>query len=258
MNPFMINRFGLCAVLLTVFSLHTNAQATGSAVDLGLSVYWASCNVGANEPEGIGGYYAWGETEEKDRYSDNYAYCYSETSFIDIGADISGTQYDVARVKWEGSWRMPTIEEVKELINNCSWTWTTQNGVNGVLVTGPNSNSIFLPAGGRKYGTKGLRDFGEYGCYWSSSLDSSDGTSAYAKLLLFFEDGQDWNDDRNRFNGMLIRPVTNDPTGIRSIINNEEPIKSIYNLSGQRLNSPQKGVNIINGKKVNRPGDGSE
>lgn len=228
----------------------SDMQSTGSAVDLGLSIYWASCNVGASSPEDIGGYYAWGETEEKELYGDNYAYADSETSFQDIGTDISGTQYDVARAKWGGSWRMPTFAECKELCSNCSWTWTSQGGVNGALVTGPNGNSIFLPAGGRKYGNKGLRDLDEYGCYWSSTVSSNTGTNSSAEFLLFYSGGNN-TEGRNRVNGMTIRPVSSEATSIRSIRTaDNSKYQPIYNLSGQRLSEPQKGINIIGGKKV--------
>lgn len=185
-------------------------MSVGEAVDLGLSVKWASFNVGANSPEAIGGYYAWGETEEKDFYGDNYAHSDSETKYHDIGTDISGTQYDVARVKWGSSWRMPTLTECNELVNNCTWTWTTQNGVTGAKVTGPNGNSIFLPAGGRKYAESGLRDFGNYGCYWTSTIEGGKGTKSSAQFLLFYNYDKGRNTEgRNRINGMPVRPVTN-------------------------------------------------
>lgn len=233
---------------LVAFSMSCRSQATGSVVDLGLSVYWASCNVGADHPEDIGGYFAWGETEEKDLYSENYKYATSETSFIDIGTDISGTQYDVARVKWGGAWRMPTVGEIRELLA-CTWSWTSQGGVYGAQVTGPSGNSIFLPAGGRKYGDKGLRDFGEYGCYWSSTLEGASGTGSSASFMLFYAGGNNM-EGRNRFNGMLIRPVTSDATAIDKVTVDKSAAPTIYSLNGQRLSAPQKGVNVIDGKKV--------
>src|SRR5574344_1874604 len=118
------------------------------AVDLGLSVKWASCTVGASFPEEYGGYYAWGETEEKSDYSwSTYKYCNdSSSTCMNIGSNISGTQYDVAHVKWGGSWRMPTHEEMQELYDKCTYKWITYNGVNGGKFTGPNGNSIFVPA----------------------------------------------------------------------------------------------------------------
>src|SRR5574344_1393908 len=152
----------------------------GEAIDLGLSVKWASCNVGATTPEGYGGYYAWGETEEKKVYDEStYKYYDSSTkSYIDIGNKISGTQYDVAHVKWGGSWRMPTDKEFEELCNKCTSTWTTYNGVYGRKFVGPNGNSIFLPAAGYRWG-KGVNDQGDFGYYWSGTIGSDNSISAW-------------------------------------------------------------------------------
>ena len=190
---------------------------TMEAVDLGLSVKWASCNVGASSPEGYGGYYAWGETEEKSDYDwDTYKYYlgdldgdgipYDFDEYANIGSNISGTQYDVAHVKWGGSWRMPTLGEISELVNKCSWKWTSLNGVNGQLVTGPNGNSIFLPAAGHRYGS----DFysrGSYGYYWSAALRREDGSNN-AYYLDFGCGDSYWNDNCYRDFGHTVRPVT--------------------------------------------------
>lgn len=136
------------------------------AVDLGLSVKWACCNVGATKPEDYGDHFAWGETSPKTSYDwDNYL---PEEL---INTDISGTQYDAAHANWGGSWRMPTGSECYELCdnNNCTWTWTTLNGVNGYEVKSKkNGNSIFLPAAG-SYVYDTLYRQGSAGCYWSST-----------------------------------------------------------------------------------------
>ena len=175
------------------------------AVDLGLSVKWACCNVGASVPEGYGGYYAWGETEEKSDYDwDTYKYYNNNTGCINIGSNIGGTQYDVAHVKWGGSWRMPTLDEIKELVNKCSWKWTSLNGVNGQLVTGPNGNSIFLPAAGLRYGT-GFDYRGSNGYYWSASLYESYSNGAYG---LYFRSGSHLWSGYSRGYGFTVRPVT--------------------------------------------------
>lgn len=110
------------------------------AVDLGLpsGTKWACCNVGAPFPEAFGGFYAWGETWQKDSYN-RYTYAYTE-DWIDevkIGEDIAGTSYDVAHVLMGDAWRMPTVEDQKELMDNCSLQETQRSGMNGVLVTGP-------------------------------------------------------------------------------------------------------------------------
>ena len=177
------------------------------AVDLGLSVKWACCNVGAHSPEDYGGYYAWGETEEKSDYDwDTYKYYDDNAGWIYI-SNISGTQYDVAHVKWGGSWRMPTRDEMEEFVNNCTWKWTTYNGVNGQLVTGPNGNSIFLPAAGYRYGTY-LYDRGSYGHYWSATLFEDD--SAYNLIFNggYYDCGAYCHSFGNRYDGLTVRPVT--------------------------------------------------
>lgn len=113
-------------------------------VDLGLSVKWATCNVGASSPEQTGAYYAFGEIKTKETYdSANWA----GSGWTSI--DISGTSNDVAHVDWGGSWRIPTDSEMMELVNKCQWQWTSINGHTGYLITGPNGNSIFLPTAGR-------------------------------------------------------------------------------------------------------------
>lgn len=134
-------------------------------VDLGLSVKWATCNVGADNPEEYGNYYAWGETTTKETYTEgNY-----KTLGKDVYGDIAGdSRYDTARANWGASWRLPTRAECQELKDNCTWTWTTQGGHNGYRVTGPNGNSIFLPAAGLR-SWKLLRDAGSWGRYWTSA-----------------------------------------------------------------------------------------
>ena len=186
-------------------------------VDLGLpsGVKWATCNVGATTPEDYGGYYAWGETEEKSDYNwSTYKWCKgSDTTVTKYCTDSSyGTvdnktvldpEDDVAHVKWGGSWRMPTLEEQKELGTKCTWKWTELNGVNGYRVTGPNGNSIFLPAAGFRDGTE-LSNRGPYGGYWSGSLGGSSSFRAYG--LGFHDDRHGW-DYVDRIHGRSVRPV---------------------------------------------------
>ncbi len=191
-------------------------KPVGEAIDLGLSVKWASFNVGASSPEDYGGYYAWGETEEKEYYDwGTYKLCnashYTMTKYCTISSygtvDNKTTldpEDDVAHVKWGGSWRMPTKAEQDELRNNCTWTWTTQNGVKGYKLTGPNGNSIFLPAAGFRFGAD-VYSRGDYGYYWSSSLGERYSYNAY---YLYFNGGYfEWNGS-NRYNGRSVRPVS--------------------------------------------------
>ena len=186
-------------------------------VDLGLSVKWATCNVGANSPEEYGSYYAWGETEEKENYSwSTYKwcngsydtmtkYCTSSSYGTVDNKTVLDLEDDVAHVKWGGSWRMPTLEEQKELKNNCTWSWTTQNGVNGYKVTSKtNGNSIFLPAAGYRRGTY-LYDSGSDGNYWSSSLN--EGYSDLAYRLYFYSGHCGWYVS-SRFLCFTVRPVS--------------------------------------------------
>ncbi len=145
-------------------------------VDLGLpsGLKWAVHNVGASAAEDYGDYYAWGEIETKDSYTQQNSVTYGMPM-----EDISGDpQYDVARALWGETWRLPTRDEQKELLDNCTWEWTSQNGVNGYLVTGSNGNSIFLPAAGYKENSSHT-EVGEYGYYWSSTPQSNSNLGAY-------------------------------------------------------------------------------
>lgn len=159
-------------------------------VDLGLSVKWATCNIGANFPDNPGKLYAWGETSIKGSYTSSNSRTYGENM-----GDIAGdSRYDVARASWGGTWRLPTKEEFEELINCCTWEWTKQNGVNGYKVTSKkNGNSIFLPAAG--YRIESSLDYaGSVGNYWSSSPYGSN----FAYYLYFHSLGYrvDWNGRR--------------------------------------------------------------
>lgn len=171
-------------------------------VDLGLpsGLKWATCNVGASSPSEYGNYYAWGEVEPKSSYEGGN----NVTNGKEIG-DISGNpQYDAARANWGGTWRMPTKIEFEELIDNCTWRWMGKLGYKGYMVTGPNGNSIFLPAAGYRYGTS-LYYAGSYGYYWSSTPFESYTQLAYR--LYFNSDFHDTNWS-GRYYGRSVRPVS--------------------------------------------------
>jgi hypothetical protein len=143
-------------------------------IDLGLpsGTKWSCCNVGAVKPDDIGGYYAWGETTEKDYYDvDNHIhYNMSSSSYKDIGSNISGTEYDVAHVKWGGEWVMPDKTTINELFRYCKVEQATENGVNGLKFTGTNGRTMFLPAGGEYYR---FYHYASGECeYWSSELQT--------------------------------------------------------------------------------------
>ena len=176
-------------------------------IDLGLpsGTKWACCNVGADNPEAYGEYYTWGETDTKSIYDWN-TYIYSEeseTTCHDLGSDIAGTTYDVAHVKWSASWVMPSKEQIDELINNCTSTWTTQNGVEGRLFTGTTSGSIFLPAAGTRVNSD-LYDAGSCGNYWSSMENPSYAGNAYC---LYFHSNITYCGNDYRSYGHSVRPV---------------------------------------------------
>ncbi len=152
-------------------------------VNLGLSVKWATCNVGATSPEKYGNYYAWGETEAKSDYSwntykygtYNYNGDYSKLTKYNgtDGRTTLETSDDAAVANWGGAWHMPTNDEWNELIGNCTWTWTdnyNDTGVKGYEVKSKaTDNSIFLPAAGFRY-RDSLYYAGSFGYYWSTSL----------------------------------------------------------------------------------------
>ena len=168
-------------------------------VDLGLpsGLKWATHNIGATTAEEYGNYYAWGEVLTKETYNSDNSETYGKSM-----SDISGTEYDAATVNWGDEWRMPTYGEMYELINNCTWTWTTQNGVNGYKVASKvNSNSIFLPAAGYRYGTL-LHYAGSHGYYWSSAPNSN-----YKAHFLSFLSSSHYVSNNDRDNGRSIRPV---------------------------------------------------
>ena len=173
-----------------------------SWVDLGLpsGKKWATCNIGASKPEGYGDYYAWGETTTKSSYTASNSKTYGKSM-----GDIAGNaQYDAARANWGGSWRMPTKAEQEELLNNCTWTWTTQKGVDGYKVTGPSGASIFLPAAGSRYGSS-LGIAGSDGYYWSSTPYEYD--DHYGAYYLGFDSSGHYTSDDNRILGRSVRPI---------------------------------------------------
>lgn len=193
-------------------------------VDLGLSVKWATCNVGAKNPEDFGDYYAWGETETKDTYSwsTNKWWNDSGTTLTKYNTSTSyGTidnktvldpEDDVAHVKWGGSWRMPTKAEQEELLNSCTWTWYSSgnsefNGVAGYIVTsnksGYTDRFIFLPAAGYR-SSESLYEAGEDGYYLSSSLRTDN--PIYAWYIIIYS-GRHVASNDYRYYGQSVRPV---------------------------------------------------
>lgn len=207
-------------------------------VDLGLSVKWATCNVGATAPEKEGDFFAWGETATKNEYNwDNYKwlmmgwrehltkYCTDEDYGYYIFGEYAENEMstsndyrftdglttllpadDAAYVKWGSSWRMPTRTEMEELITKCTWTWTMRNGYTGYKVTGRNGKSIFLPTVWTEGNNNDWDSRGMDGTYWSATLDEYYPIRAYR--LDFSRSKVYGVTTSSRYQGYLIRPVT--------------------------------------------------
>lgn len=205
------------------------------AVDLGLpsGIKWATMNVGATKPEEYGDYFAWGETKpyyvaghSQDNPCSNWetkktgyfweSYQWCNGSFDTLtkycrkngygrvdGKMVLDPEDDAAHVSWGGDWRMPTQEELYELREKCTWTWTTLDGISGYKVKGPNGKSIFLPAAGSRSGPT-LYDVSEWGDYWSASLCLDDPSNAYS--FSFWSDHL-FLDGNYRYCGCSVRAV---------------------------------------------------
>jgi len=220
----------LSIILLLCINVKAQTDSVYSWIDLGLSVKWASMNIGANSPEEYGNYYAWGEVAVKDEYTWNsYTLCDSSSTWMNKYCDnfLYGIEDnkktlelidDAANFNYGGNWRMPTFNEMQELIDSCSWVWTAQNDTNGYLITGPNRNSIFLPAAGCLI-NKELSDFGSFGSYWTSSLGKSNPTTA---TDLYFSSGNQEKAEGMRYAGLTIRAVLpKDITSLETIFDSE-------------------------------------
>ena len=215
----------------TMTEIGGGGGSTEEYVDLGLRVKWAKCNLGASKPSDYGSYYAWGETEPKAEYTwatykwmqagqsdemhiTKYTIADGQTEGIwyDAGGKFIGDHKttleaadDAAIANLGSPWRMPTIDEIQELRDNCTWTWTTQNGVKGYEVKSKkNGNSIFLPAAGYRKGSV-LNNAGSWGYFRSSSLYI--GYNDYACNLNFDSDRHDKYNYSRRYLGFSVRPV---------------------------------------------------
>jgi hypothetical protein len=242
-------------------------EDTYEFVDLGLpsGLLWATKNIGAATPEDYGYYFAWGETDIKESYYwGTYRYC--------NGSPVTLTKYcnsyeygqvdnkntldeedDAAIQNWGKPWRTPTLSETQELINNCSWNYTSKNGIYGYTVTGPNGNSFFLPAAGvKQYKTTFYSVTNA--CIQSATIFNASNGEPSSASVLYIENGTPhywygWN----RCWGYTVRPVTStDPSEIKNIpVDVSQDIIGIYDLQGHRLNEPTKGVYIIKYKNGN-------
>lgn len=209
MNKFLI-ALGFTAILLSACSndnkKHEEEEIGNFVnghefVDLGLSVKWATCNVGADKPQDPGHHYAWGSTT-----------IFSLTSYDNPLennpeiTDIAGTEYDVAHLEWGGTWRMPTQEEIAELKEKCTYEMVTEGGVYGSKITGPNGNSIFLPADGSQHDNGAWQDKNEICFYWTATRYPEYPTNAYALVLATDQFRVTFG--FQTYDGFNVRPVT--------------------------------------------------
>lgn len=211
-------------ILFTLITSEVSAQ--GSAVDLGLSVKWASCNVGADSPEQHGSYFSWGEINTKSKYTINNS--------LTIGKQLDDIKanplYDAAAVNCGSAWRLPTKKEFEELKERCKWQWTTQGGKKGYKITGPNGNSIFLPAAGYRSDVSLYEIKDARGRYWTSTPDENYNNSSYA---MFFSNNEYHTYKQLRSDGFTVRPVvaTNyDIKAIKWTIETEKLNKNEFNI----------------------------
>lgn len=209
-----------------VKSFTTTTEPPAGAVDLGLSVYWAATNIGADKPEDYGGYFAWGETETKDDYTwSTYKMCNKVPADVDGIPSFSkyvvnsgcGTvddkkylepEDDVAHLRLGGYWRLPAVNEWDELENKCTWTWKQENGVNGMLVTSNiNGASIFIPFAGYRAG-KDTIEVGMSGNYWTLQIYGQ--LSQFAAIQFIRANSLPTYYTLYRYLGHSIRPVFGD------------------------------------------------
>ena len=175
-------------------------------VDLGLSVLWASCNLGATSPEASGYYLSWGETSRKTIYADStYQFIKRDAmgydKYTSLGRNLAGTSHDAAHVSLSGNWRMPTAAEIRELINSCTWEWGKNGTRYGYWIKGPSGASIFLPAGGYRDGRRTYLS-NQSGYYWSDTY------GVYADAYcLNITSGDVFLGNYVRWHGRNIRPV---------------------------------------------------
>ena len=217
----MKTKFTIVLVLLVMGAGMATAQNQHEYVDLGLpsGTLWATCNVGADNPEDYGDYFSWGETATKSdfdwstyKYSNGDAngftkYCSKSDNgyngFIDNRTSLESSD-DAAVANWGSDWSIPTQQQFQELKDKCTWTWTTLNGKNGYEVKAANGKSIFLPAAGSRLGS-GLKRDGDNGNYWVSSFSVTNPRGGH--ILWFIPKSVSPNGWGDRCFGLSVRPV---------------------------------------------------
>ena len=195
------------ALIASTISYAQNSTGNNNGhewVDLGLSVKWATCNIGANTPGQNGQYFAWGETTKTQNH--NQSNCKSMGLYIDEICNMS--TYDTAKNLWGGNWRMPTMAEFQELLNECKWIWIldSNSSMGGYKVVGPNGNHIFLPASGYELDAEKEKR-GTAGFYWSGTTEYGNTGDAYILQIAFVDEEIKEIDFVPRYFGFTIRPV---------------------------------------------------
>ena len=221
----------VCCLALASCGDDEPTRMTYESVDLGLSVRWATMNVGALKPEDHGQLFGWADSTGSHKKFDDITISYRqdgniETTLVDWGssyfggktprADISGTAYDIATYQWNAKWRMPTRDEWNELMTRCSWSLETSGGVAVYRVTGPNGNHILLPMTGIRATSETESGRNTMGYYWTSTLlpQSQQAAAHYestvpcaAWCVRFTETEQPAFNTAVRCYGLAIRPV---------------------------------------------------
>ena len=231
-------------------------------IDLGLpsGTKWACCNVGASSPRQCGGYYAWGETEEKELYDySTYIHCDGTYGTChDLGESICGTIYDVARVKWGEGWQMPSLEQTVELMNglySCE-TNSFDSSEKGIKMFKKEFNYIYFPYTGW-YQSNGFQNPKIAGSYWTGTKSYNDSNGAYnfAFIKSGIEVDNYWLNSRAM--GHPVRPVYVGSDAITNVAHQYLDVRAVYNICGikvadnlEQANNLPPGIYIVNGKKM--------
>ncbi len=243
----------LCA-LCSISAVHSQSAQPIERVDMGLSVDWATVNLGASQPEEAGGYFGWadptGTETSTDVFDNNRNWVSDLYGGVNPLSDICGTDLDIVHLRLGEGWRMPSLDELNELLS-CPRRWIKQNGVNGYEFTGKNGNVIFIPAAGARNG-ENMNYVGAVGYYWTGTL-GADPTLHNQRAHRLYMGAEGVNSHPAiRYSGFQIRPVWDkNYSGIYEVHTDSIPTDSaIYDLTGRKLNTiPQKGFYICKGKK---------
>lgn len=218
--------------IIPYFADKAPEQVEAKAVDLGLpsGTLWASHNLGASAPEKHGGYYAFGETEEKLTYSWSTYMCTSQnecgstsdplyvdklltytkvgTAVLNVKCNIAGTKYDVATQKWDESWVIPTAQQFQELFDNCTRTNVKINDISCVEYTGPNGNTLIIPLNGGYKEDKDLKvSYNDPTYFWVADFTYQLYSGGDAYVANTYEGASSSNFNEYRYKGKQIRPV---------------------------------------------------